>query len=38
MNKYVKGAVALDCAGALAFSFAGFAKLSYVAGGTMKFI
>lgn len=38
MNKFVKGAVALDCAGALAFSFAGCAKLSYVAGGTMKFI
>lgn len=38
MNKFVKGAVALGCAGALAFSFAGCAKLSYVAGGTMKSI
>lgn len=38
MNKFVKCAVALGCAGALAFSFAGCAKLSYVAGGTMKSI
>lgn len=38
MNKFVKGAVALGCAGTLAFSFAGCAKLFYVAGGTMKSI
>lgn len=38
MKKFFKSAVALVCAGVLAFSFAGCAKLSYVAGDTMKSI
>lgn len=38
MKKFVKGAVALCCAGALVFSLTGCAKISYVAGGMSKSI